>query len=97
MRLFFAPIVVSLLSIPLFLKKVPRNPLYGLRTKDTMSSNKVWYSANRAMGVGGIIGGVLWLLAAMVLPKLGMPAQYATFIGLGLLIAAAAIAVNLAD
>jgi hypothetical protein len=57
----------------------------------------VWYSANRAAGLGGIIGGILWLLAILVLPAFGLPPLYVTFTGLGLLLAALVIAVNVAD
>lgn len=35
------------LSIPLLLNKVPRNPVYGFRTRLTLSSDEIWYPANR--------------------------------------------------
>lgn len=97
MRFFIGPALITLLSIPLFLKKVPRNPLYGLRTEYSMSSDKAWYSYNRAAGLGGIVGGVLWLLVALLLPGFGLAPAYVTFIGLGLLVIALAIAVNLTE
>lgn len=95
MRSYIPPIIVGLLCIPLFFKKVPRNPLYGFRTQYTMSSDKAWYSTNKAAGAGGVIGGILWLLAVIFLPILGTPVQYATLTGLALLIVSLAIAVNI--
>jgi len=62
------PVVVILLSIPLYLKKIPRNYFYGLRTKDTMASDDNWYQANKVAGAGGIIGGSVWLLENLLLP-----------------------------
>lgn len=94
MQFLLGPALITLLSIPLFLKKVPRNPLYGLRTAYSMSSDQARYSTNRAAGLGGIVGGILWLLVALLLPGFGLPPLYGTFIGLGLLIIALRIAVN---
>ena len=93
---FIPPILVALLSIPLVFKKIPRNPLYGYRTEYTMSSDNAWYSTNKAAGAGGVMGGILWLLALVLLPILGMPQLYAMLIGLALLIASLAVAVNIA-
>ena len=95
-HLFIPPILVALLSLPLFFKKVLRNPLYGYRTEYTMSSDNAWYSTNKAAGAGGVVGGILWLLALVVLPTFGMPQLYAMLIGLALLIASLAVAVNIA-
>ena len=94
MLFLIGPALVTLLSIPLFFKKVPRNPLYGLRTAYTMTSDKAWYTSNRAAGSGGIIGGILWFVAVLLAPRFGLQALYGNFIGLGLLVAALGIAVN---
>ncbi len=44
------PLVVLVLSIPMILGKVPPNGAYGFRTPKTLSSDEVWYPANRAAG-----------------------------------------------
>ena len=44
------PLVVLVLSIPMILGKVPPNGAYGFRTPKTLSSEDVWYPANRAAG-----------------------------------------------
>jgi uncharacterized membrane protein len=38
------------LSIPLILRKVPRNGVYGFRTCATLSDDFVWYGANAFFG-----------------------------------------------
>jgi SdpI/YhfL family protein len=45
--LLFVPLLIIVLSIPMILRKVPRNSLYGFRTAYTLSSDEVWYRANK--------------------------------------------------
>ena len=52
------PLLVLALSIPMILSKVPPNSTYGFRTQKTLSSQEIWYPANRAAG--------WFMLAAMV-------------------------------
>ncbi len=44
------PLVIVVLSIPVILGKVHPNSTYGFRTPKTLSSQDVWYPANRAAG-----------------------------------------------
>jgi len=43
--------VIAVCSIPLILKPVPPNRLYGFRTRKTLSDPQIWFSANRFAGV----------------------------------------------
>ena len=47
---FVVPLLILALSIPLILGKVSANGSYGFRTPKTLSSDDVWYPANRAEG-----------------------------------------------
>jgi len=59
-------ILTIALSVPMFLRKVKRNGIYGFRTPLTLSSDEVWYPSNRyaaitmmiwsavAIGLGGV-------------------------------------------
>jgi uncharacterized membrane protein len=47
--LFCAGIFV-VLAIPLILRKIPRNVIYGYRTARTLGSDKIWYAANCFFG-----------------------------------------------
>lgn len=38
------------LGLPLYLRRVKPNPIYGLRTSDTYANEEVWYAANSAAG-----------------------------------------------
>ena len=53
------PAVVFVLGIPLALRWVPPNRLYGFRTSTTFSSLDAWYRINFATGVALIAAGVL--------------------------------------
>lgn len=58
----FVSIISIVLAIPVILKKVPRNWFYGFRTPKTMSSDEVWYEANRIAGLGLLTVGVVTLM-----------------------------------
>lgn len=38
--------LIILVSIPLVLRRVPRNRAYGVRTPATLADDRVWYEAN---------------------------------------------------
>ena len=64
-----APAVVIIASVPLVLKLVPRNGVYGFRTRRTVESDEVWYPANRAAGIAMTVAAVVWHAAIMFLPE----------------------------
>jgi hypothetical protein len=53
-------------GIPLWLRRVPRNSLYGMRFASTLSDDRIWYAINARCGrdLVGIGAGYLVLLAA---------------------------------
>jgi hypothetical protein len=52
------------LAIPLLMRKVPRNRLYGFRTRSTLADDRVWYEANAYFAVRLV---VLSVFSALVL------------------------------
>ena len=50
--------VIAVTSIPLILKMVPPNHLYGFRTPSTLSNRKLWYRANTFAGWALLIAAV---------------------------------------
>ena len=69
---FFVPAVIILVvSLPLILGLIPRNPLYGIRTRKTLSDDRTWYSVNR-FGAGMILAASLfYLIVALIFPCSG--------------------------
>jgi uncharacterized membrane protein len=50
--------VIAVVSIPLILKVVPPNHLYGFRTPSTLSNRALWYRANVFAGWALLIAAV---------------------------------------
>lgn len=65
-------LVLALLAIPLILRRVPPNALYGLRVPATFRDDSVWYDANAASGRDMLIFAVVVFLAAFLLPAAGV-------------------------
>lgn len=59
-------LIVLLLALPLALRLVPRNALYGFRTKQSMnSSEEEWFRLNRIAGIGLCISGLVTLITCL--------------------------------
>lgn len=57
-------------AIPLALRKVPRNPVYGYRTRAAMASDDIWFAANAyfargLMAAAACSVGMGWILDAL--------------------------------
>jgi uncharacterized membrane protein len=80
-----APLVIIVVAIPMALGIVPPNGIYGFRTPYTMSSDEVWYRANRISGIAAVIAGIIWLALVLLLPKFLAdgrdPLQWAGWLG----------------
>lgn len=66
---FFVPaILIALVSAPLILGLVPRNPVYGVRTRKTLSDDRIWYPVNRLGGWLLLASSALYVLISAVVP-----------------------------
>lgn len=59
--------VFALIAIPLALRKVPRNVVYGFRTRATLADESVWYDANAYFGRGLLIASAISAAAIALL------------------------------
>ena len=85
-----ACLLVAGLSVPLILRRVPRNAFYGFRTRKTLSSDAVWYPANvfagQALALASVAAaGLVWLLPA------GVPEWMPAAVLVGAVLAALAV------
>ena len=84
---------VYLVSIPLVRKRVKPNGLYGFRTPKTLSSERIWYAANRDCGqalmASSAVGSVALVLCWIVVrgPAFVFWATVISLVGLGLALA----------
>jgi len=83
--LLLAPLVIIAVSIPLILEKVPRNHWYGFRTPKTLSSDAVWYPANKIGGKYFVAAGLIQIVA-VGLAQFTYPEAVATYGGFVILV-----------
>jgi len=57
-----------ILSIPLALGLIPRNRLYGFRTKRTLADDATWYRINRFAGFAIMIASAIYCFVATARP-----------------------------
>jgi SdpI/YfhL protein family len=67
-RLMAACVMWVIISIPLILKVVPPNGIYGFRIPATQASRAIWYPANAFMGWALSIAAVVSASALLALP-----------------------------
>lgn len=60
--------ILMVLSIPLILRWVPQNPIYGFRVPATCKNKSVWYDANALAGRHMFLLGVALVVLDYVLP-----------------------------
>lgn len=63
-------IVFIIISIPTILEMVPPNQWYGFRVSRTLSDERIWYAANRVMGIDLLLAGVAIMISAIVTGKI---------------------------
>ena len=59
--------LLILLSIPLYVGKIPPNPIYGFRVPQTLDNPELWYKVNRYSARFLMLTGLLTILAAVLL------------------------------
>ena len=66
---FASGVLLIALGIPLWLRRIPRNALYGVRFASTLSDDRIWYEINALCGraLVGIGVGYLVLLTGALL------------------------------
>jgi uncharacterized membrane protein len=59
--------ILAGIAVPLALKKVPRNVVYGFRTPATLSDDRIWYEANAHFGRRLLVASIVGVLAILAL------------------------------
>jgi uncharacterized membrane protein len=70
LTLSFAAVGVAMMlaAIPLLRRRVGPNPFYGLRVRETLADERVWFEANAATGRDLLVVGAGQLVLALLLP-----------------------------
>jgi len=65
-----AGLVFIIIGIPTMLEKIPPNRWYGFRVSKTLSDERIWYAANRVMGIDMMLAGLAIVITAIFTAKL---------------------------
>ena len=68
-RLVASCVAIAAISVPLILRRVPPNGVYGFRTNLTRSSTDIWYAANAFMGWALLVAAIMSAGALTFLPE----------------------------
>jgi uncharacterized membrane protein len=69
--LLLSAVLLIALALPLWMRMVPPNRLYGVRTRTTMSDRERWYAVNASSGFDLLVSGVVLLVGMLVIERIG--------------------------
>jgi SdpI/YfhL protein family len=60
-RQFMPPLMIMLVCIPLVLRLIPRNGMYGIRVREAFASDASWYTINQLESIAFIGACLVWM------------------------------------
>ena len=89
-------IIFAIIAIPLILRKVPRNAIYGFHTRSTLENDFIWYEANAYFGRAFLVSSIISALLMLFLYSSDLVAvQYFLKAGIAVLVVPPMVAVLL--
>ena len=82
--LLLACAVTAVISIPLILKRVPPNSLYGFRTSRTLADRDLWFRVNHFVGWALLIASMSSAVLLLFVPPPSNPLLFVVPLGLAL-------------
>src|SRR3954464_3269283 len=77
--------IFFVLAIPLIARKVPRNRIYGFRTRTTLSAETLWFDVNAYFGRRLLVASVFSALGVIVLYYTSLAPEWFIYSGLAAL------------
>ena|SRR5690349_11737769 len=78
--------IFFVLAIPLIARKVPRNRIYGFRTRTTLSADTLWLEVNAYFGRRLLVASVFSALGVIVLYYTSLAPEWFIYSGLTALV-----------
>ena len=88
--------VTALIALPLALRQIPRNRLYGVRTRRTLADDRVWYETNAYGGRCLIVASAVTIVLVPVLGLTSLPPDLLLLAGVAVLVVPSLVAAILA-
>ena len=77
--LLIACALIAVAAVPLLLKLIPPNPIYGFRTERALEDSAVWFAVNRFLGRALLVAVGLTALALMFYSGTWLKPKWAQF------------------
>lgn len=88
-------LAIAALGVPLWMRRIGPNHLYGVRTSTTLTDKRIWYDVNAGTGRDMVIIGSFTLALALVLDAYGIAgATYSLTMGCAIVLGAGTIALS---
>ena len=69
--LLLSAVLLIVFAVPLWMRMVPPNRFYGVRTRATLGDEQRWYAVNSSAGFDLFISGIVLLAGILVLERIG--------------------------
>jgi uncharacterized membrane protein len=69
--LLLSAVLLILLALPLWMRMVPPNRLYGVRTRATLGDEERWYAVNATSGRDLLVSGIVLLAGIFLIERIG--------------------------
>ena len=69
--LLLTAVLLIVFALPLWLRMVPPNHFYGVRTRAALGDEQRWYAINASAGFDMLVSGVVLLAGILLLEHLG--------------------------
>ena len=78
--LLLSAVLLILFAVPLWMRMVPPNRFYGVRTRATLGDEQRWYAVNASAGLDLLVSGVVLLAGILVIERIGAtwPVEFRT-------------------
>jgi len=86
--LLLSAVLLILFAVPLWMRMVPPNRFYGIRTRATLGDEQRWYAVNASAGFDLLLSGIVLLAGILVIEHLGAtwPSEFRNLAAAALLV-----------
>jgi uncharacterized membrane protein len=87
--LLLSALLLILFAVPLWMRMVPPNRYYGVRTHATLGDEQRWYAVNASAGLDLFVSGIVLLIGILALEHFGAtwPQEFRNLAAAALLVA----------
>ena len=87
--LLLSAVLLILFAVPLWMRMVPPNRFYGVRTHATLGDEQRWYAVNASAGFDLLVSGIVLLAGILVIERIGAawPPEFRNLAAAALLVA----------